>query len=252
VKVGGAFITLHTDGARWVDATALFGAPPGAELKLLRHDPADDDVRDCILRFPAGYTDPRHTHPAHHRAVVLEGTVEVGGEVLGPGDYLYTPRDAPHGPFHYPDGAMLFASFRGDPAQRPASDGEGHRPGALVTLKTGEMAWEGGYAETELPLGGPQVKRLRHDVEDGAIDVIARFEPGYVEPRHWHGCEHSVIALEGGTVVHDERLGRFDYLYAPRDEPHGPLKYLDGVVWCSFARGDMAAGDMVHHYEGKP
>jgi anti-sigma factor ChrR (cupin superfamily) len=114
VDVTDEFIAIYSEELPWSDAKGLVELPQGPEMKLLRHDPADDDAREILVRFPVGYVEPEHTHAGEHMNVILEGTMVVAGKRLGPGDYIYGPRNVAHGPFEYPDGCVLFAAHRGD------------------------------------------------------------------------------------------------------------------------------------------
>ena len=106
-------VIVHPDEQDWTDGRGLVALPEGVQVKILRHDPDDDDRVDFLVRFPPGYTEPEHTHTGHHVTMVVEGKQIVGGETLLPGDYLYGPRKTPHGPFEYPEGCIVFASMRG-------------------------------------------------------------------------------------------------------------------------------------------
>jgi hypothetical protein len=44
---------------------------------------------------------------------VLEGVQIVNGVHLHPGDYVWAAGPEAHGPYEYPEGCVVFASFRG-------------------------------------------------------------------------------------------------------------------------------------------
>jgi len=48
------------------------------------------------VRFAAGSRFPAHNHPAGEEVLVLEGEVQIGGQHLKSGDYLYTPPGGKH------------------------------------------------------------------------------------------------------------------------------------------------------------
>jgi quercetin dioxygenase-like cupin family protein len=111
------FLAVYSEQVEWVDGAEIQELPPpGPDVKVLRHYPADDNALDILVRFPPGYVEPRHTHDGEHQCFILEGRMLVDGKTLGPGDYVYGPRNEPHGPFEYPDGILLYASHRGDTA----------------------------------------------------------------------------------------------------------------------------------------
>jgi quercetin dioxygenase-like cupin family protein len=84
-------------------------------LRLLFQDPGSG-AQHYLVRYPAGLKARLHRHTAAQTIVVLEGRLEVNGEVIGPGAYCHFPAseamrhapadDAPclfvtvfHGPF---------------------------------------------------------------------------------------------------------------------------------------------------------
>jgi quercetin dioxygenase-like cupin family protein len=108
------FFASYTSELEWQSGEGFDELPePGPEVKVLRRFPEDDDARDLLLRLPAGYVEQRHRHEGEHMVVILEGRVLVDGKTLGPGDYIYGPRNELHGPLEYPDGALLYAAHRG-------------------------------------------------------------------------------------------------------------------------------------------
>jgi quercetin dioxygenase-like cupin family protein len=60
----------------------------GAERALLRA--TKEDGRTSIVRLKAGARGFKHRHGAGEDVLVLSGKVRLAGEVLGPGDYMYT------------------------------------------------------------------------------------------------------------------------------------------------------------------
>jgi quercetin dioxygenase-like cupin family protein len=68
---------------------------PGLSVKVLRSDAASG-AATTLIKLEAGARVPAHDHPGGEEIFVLEGDFQVGGEQLGPGDYLYTPPDVKH------------------------------------------------------------------------------------------------------------------------------------------------------------
>lgn len=106
------FNTAHRWDAEWRDGTEVLALGEGVQVKLYRHDRESQQI-DMLIRFPPGYTEPEHAHESEHSVVVLEGLQIVRGEQMRPGDSVYAPPEVPHGPFYYPEGCVVFASFRG-------------------------------------------------------------------------------------------------------------------------------------------
>ena len=44
---------------------------------------------------------------------------------MRPGDYVWADKNVVHGPYEYPEGCMVFVSFRGDPGHRYAGSAAG-------------------------------------------------------------------------------------------------------------------------------
>jgi len=67
---------------------------PGGDRAILHINRTEG--RTSLVRIKAGARGPRHTHGAGEHAFVLSGKVEIGGQVLGVGDYLYTEAGEEH------------------------------------------------------------------------------------------------------------------------------------------------------------
>jgi anti-sigma factor ChrR (cupin superfamily) len=98
----------------------------GVQVKILYQD-AETEHTGMLIKVLPGYTEPRHNHESRHSVIVLEGLRIAEGEHMPPGDYVWASGDRAHGPFDYPEGCVVFASFRGPSAQHrhegsPAGD----------------------------------------------------------------------------------------------------------------------------------
>jgi anti-sigma factor ChrR (cupin superfamily) len=71
------------------------GSTPGVATKPLRHDTASG-ASTFLLRVDAGARVPLHDHPGGEELFVIDGDLQVGGDHLKAGDYLYTPPDGRH------------------------------------------------------------------------------------------------------------------------------------------------------------
>lgn len=121
-----SFHTAHRWDLDWEDDVDVLTLRGGVQVKVL-HEDADAGHTDLLIRFPPGFVEPEHTHDSSHSVIVLEGEQIVAGEHLRPGDYVWAAGPEPHGPFEYPEGCVVFASFRGASAQHrypgsPAGD----------------------------------------------------------------------------------------------------------------------------------
>jgi quercetin dioxygenase-like cupin family protein len=59
-------------------------------LRLLLADPVSGEEH-YVVRYPAGLKARMHRHSAAHTIVVLEGSLEANGQVIGPGSYAHFP-----------------------------------------------------------------------------------------------------------------------------------------------------------------
>lgn len=120
--MGSAFHTAHRWDLEWEDDIDILALGEGVQVKVLYRDPETLHT-DMLIRFPAGYVEPRHEHESSHSVVVLEGLQIAEGEPMRPGDYVWADGTRPHGPFEYPEGCVVFASFRGPSSEHiPVGD----------------------------------------------------------------------------------------------------------------------------------
>ncbi|MPZ89724.1 MAG: hypothetical protein GEU81_17045, partial [Nitriliruptorales bacterium] len=124
--MGNAFHTAHRWDLEWQDDTDILSLGNGVQVKVMYADPETQHA-DMLVKFPPGYVEPRHNHDSSHSIVVLEGLQIAEGVPLRPGDTCWASGEEPHGPFEYPEGCVVFASFRGASAQHrypgsPAGD----------------------------------------------------------------------------------------------------------------------------------
>jgi anti-sigma factor ChrR (cupin superfamily) len=118
------FHTAHRWELDWEDDVDVLTLRSGVQVKVYFRD-EENELLDLLIKFPAGYVEPEHAHASSHSIVVLEGLQIVRGEHQRPGDYLWAAPESTHGPFEYPEGCVVFGSFRGLSARHryPGSPG---------------------------------------------------------------------------------------------------------------------------------
>src|SRR5687768_12768128 len=106
-----------------VDSTLQWSAcpaplPAGCELAVLHGDPAKPNT-DALLRVPAGYAIPPHTHSSAERMMLVSGRLDVryqGAQpaTMLPGTYAYGPAGRPHAATCMAaEPCVLFIAFEG-------------------------------------------------------------------------------------------------------------------------------------------
>jgi anti-sigma factor ChrR (cupin superfamily) len=93
-------------------------ALPGLRIKPLRVDAATR-TQTSLWRLDAGACVPAHSHDAEEECLILEGSLQWGDRVYGPGDYLVAHPGGAHEEFTSPGGALfLIRSELTEPLQR--------------------------------------------------------------------------------------------------------------------------------------
>jgi quercetin dioxygenase-like cupin family protein len=67
---------------------AIYDRP--VALRLLYHDRGSGEEH-YLVRYPAGLQARKHRHSAAHTIIVLEGMMEIDGQLLRPGSYAHHP-----------------------------------------------------------------------------------------------------------------------------------------------------------------
>jgi quercetin dioxygenase-like cupin family protein len=84
-------------------------------LRLLYQDPTSGSEH-YLVRYPAGLGVQRHLHTVAHTIVVLEGSLAVNGQVVGPGTYCHFPAGQPMHHAPTADEPCLFLNIFHGPA----------------------------------------------------------------------------------------------------------------------------------------
>lgn len=66
----------------------IYDRPIG--LRLLYRDPSSG-AEHYLIRYPPGLTAQRHRHTAAHTIIVLDGAMEIDGQLLHPGGFAHHP-----------------------------------------------------------------------------------------------------------------------------------------------------------------
>jgi len=99
-------------------------------------------------------------------------------------------------------------------------------------------------AEADYLPDGAELRVYKPDEGDQTSILMARFPPGYVEPRHSHeDTEHWGIVVEGEMHVDGRVCTLGDYFHAPIGVEHGPFSYPEGCTVFVFMRGGSAPAE---------
>lgn len=93
----------HTKEQQWISA-----GYDGAERAVLRMSASNG--RTAVVRIKAGAQGPRHRHQAGEDVLVISGKINLGGTVMGPGDYAWTEAGEEHALTAIEDSVIYVAS----------------------------------------------------------------------------------------------------------------------------------------------
>lgn len=99
-KAGTLHHTVRAGAAEWEQVA------PGVQRKMLWERGA---AASCMLRLAPGTTFPSHNHPIDEECVVLEGSLQIGRDlVLRPGDFHVGLSGVEHESVSTRDGCLCF------------------------------------------------------------------------------------------------------------------------------------------------
>ncbi|MGV6817647.1 MAG: cupin domain-containing protein [Thiotrichales bacterium] len=93
----------------------------------------------------------------------------------------------------------------------------------FVTIRAEEGEW------TEVAPGG-QIKVLHTDQSSGTLTFLARLEPGFSLPAHYHEIAEECLMLEGDLQIGELELKAGDYHYAPVGAKHAAMLSKNGAL----------------------
>jgi len=90
---------IDPETIEWTPAEEL----PGIMIKVLSND-KESGALAAIVKFPAGYSEPKHAHPCGHDILIIKGKLvnTENGQEVSKGMYFYAPKGQMHGPFQVP------------------------------------------------------------------------------------------------------------------------------------------------------
>jgi hypothetical protein len=111
-------LRIDRDPSYWrnPEALAMLAARPQTTTIDMRYLPmGGSDLErpgSIILRLPPGYVIPRHAHPCERLEMIVAGSLDVGDDILVPGDVMIAHAGEMYGPhFAGPEGVTTIEVF---------------------------------------------------------------------------------------------------------------------------------------------
>ena len=93
-----------------LDSVEAVKTPQGRTKYLVKNE-AKVGPNIMVRYWGADTNLPIHAHNANELFYVLEGEVEVAGEIFGPGTALFVPKGVPYGPLRVPEGEAVLLRY---------------------------------------------------------------------------------------------------------------------------------------------
>jgi len=245
-----------THALPWVAIdTARDGNVPGPVYKLLTSDPVTKGST-VLLHCPPGWRDPvLDWHPTVEEAFTLQGSLQLGWNVMDEGSYLFRPPGVLHGPPHAHDvtGATFIIRMDGDSRilryegsefphrhMQPITDDWQRSPFTWVEcLKTPGLPW---LPVAAGPWAGARVKWVNRR-NDGLPGSCALLEL----PAGWSGagtqCRGQVeeVVVDGSLVAGGLEFQRWGFACRAAGDAAGSYASAGGATLiCWFEADELA------------
>ncbi len=208
-------------------------ARPDAEYKYLSRDP-ENGACSCLIRYPAGWArEADESLGASEEFYVLEGSLEMDGQVFASDQYGYVPAHWPRQRMRSATGAVVLTFFDA----RPEFSRPGKQPRADETplwLDVLHQAWDMSLNDPKLAHLGISRKNLRTGA-DGSRSFLSMIlphsePPNSRGPRESHPVVEECYVLSGGLVGPQGDMQAGAYFWRPPGVPHGPFGTRWGCV----------------------
>ena len=199
-------VVIETAAMDWITSPCS-----GVWRKPLAREAAEHGHTTSIVRFDAGSTFRRHTHPMGEEILVLEGTFSDENGDYGPGCYFRNPPGSAHTPFSR-DGCTLFVKL-----DQMAADDQ-----TEVRVPTHDAPWLPGQGGLQvMPLhsfGGEHVALVKWPAGE-------RFQP------HKHFGGEEILVLSGEFCDEFGRYPAGTWLRSPHMSQHYPFVEQETIIW---------------------
>ena len=218
---------IHAPDIPW--ETGLYsGARPEVRSKVLSIDEQATDAT-VVIECPAGWSrsEPEHL-TAHEEILVLEGEIEIDGEVYGPQHYAFLPAGYVRQRQSSAGGAKVLTMFYDAPQVVPGTPDTPYDEALLVRhIDPLAMEWDPGLVDPQLA-AGVAIKPLRTDPYTKETSFLYmspphRVPPGMAKPQWTHSMVEELFCLAGTYVWGDcGRMGPGGYAWWREGVYHGP------------------------------
>jgi hypothetical protein len=97
---GSGLVSIRAGEGTWQPVA------PGIDRKMLYVDRAADAIT-YLLRMTPGSVLPRHEHGGVEQCLIVSGSLSVGAETFGPGDFQWLEAHSVHAPIHSGEGCTV-------------------------------------------------------------------------------------------------------------------------------------------------
>ena len=208
--IAGGYEIARVADIPWEDRMNVDGWPSRAGMYC---NDVENSLCMRLIDYPVGSTEPRHVHSGTHATTVLKGRTIVDGLTLGPLDVILGPSNEPHGPLHYPEGCQLFSAFVGSYFHSEVETLGAEKQYRLI--QSAEIPWKGAGE-------GIRKKTL---VDHGCGRVLLEALRADAGARIERASMLAAIVVDGEAEIEGERLGAWDFFYAPARVDHAPIRF---------------------------
>jgi hypothetical protein len=229
----------------WQD-DELNGTRPGIQTKVLSRD-GESGALSLLLRIPAGWTIPAGAMACDEEFLVLEGALEIGGQVYGPFAYAHWPAGHEAGPRTSEGGAVVLGFFSIAPAAGPATPVDEAR---LVRYLDGFSVTYTGNFHPEFPAGAGR-KLLFVDPHTGDTSwILGTLPMRWAERAEVHPVVEEMYLLAGESHGNRGVMKPGAYFWRPPHIPHGPYGTMTGNLYFFRTKGGKLVTDYVDGEKG--
>lgn len=207
---------------------------PGVEAKVLS---ADEGSGACsvLLRYPAGFSAAAATLAVDEELLVLEGALEVGGEIHGEFSYAHLPAGYAAGGWRSEGGAVALAFYSGRPAAS-VDPIEFDSRRLVRRLDAFQVPYTGNF-HPQFPPGAGRKILFQDPLTQDTSWLLGTLPMRWAERAEVHPTVEEMYLLAG--EVHGNRgiMRPGAYFWRPAAKPHGPYGTQTGNLYFFRTKG---------------